>query len=51
MDTARIFLQMGYIRSRHFANHKNSKKYDDNREERDRVVDEEKARSAKIFEI
>lgn len=61
-DMARKFLQMGYTRSRRYANHKSGKKYggpvpDDKkgqsgahgREILPRVVDEEKARSAEIF--
>ena len=51
MDMARKFLQMGYTRSRRYANHKSGKKYDDNGKVRDRVFDDEKAESAKIFEI
>ena len=51
MDMARKFLQMGYTRSRRYANHKSGKKYDDDGEVRERVFDEEKAKSAKIFEI
>lgn len=61
-DMARKFLQMGYTRSRRYANHKSGKKYDGpvpddkkgqsgahGREILPRVVDEEKARSAEIF--
>ena len=51
MDMARKFLQMGYTRSRRYANHKSGKKYDDDGEVIERVFDEEKAKSAKIFEI
>lgn len=62
MDMARKFLQMGYTRSRRYANHKSGKKYngpvpDDKkgqsgahgREELPLVVDEVKAQSAQIF--
>jgi hypothetical protein len=61
-DMARKFLQMGYTRSRRYANHKSGKKYDgpvpDDKKGQSgahgrailpRVVDEEKARSAEIF--
>lgn len=61
-DMARKFLQMGYTRSRRYANHKSGKKYDGpvpddkkgqsgahGREVLPKVVDEEKARSAEIF--
>lgn len=61
-DMARKFLQMGYTRSRRYANHKSGKKYDGpvpddkkgqsgahGREILPKVVDEEKARSAEIF--
>ncbi|REJ07425.1 DUF4385 domain-containing protein [Halobacillus trueperi] len=50
MDMARKFLQMGYTRSRRYANYKGGKKYDKNGEVNDRDIDEEKAESAKIFE-
>jgi hypothetical protein len=62
MDMARKFLQMGYTRSRRYANHKSGKKYegpvpDDKkgqsgahgRDQLPRVVDEVKAQSARIF--
>ncbi len=61
-DMARKFLQMGYTRSRRYANHKSGKKYDGpvpddkkgqsgahGREILPKVIDEEKARSAEIF--
>ncbi|PUA30799.1 MAG: hypothetical protein B0W54_02055 [Cellvibrio sp. 79] len=61
-DMARKFLQMGYTRSRRYANHKSGKKYDGpvpqdkkgqsgahGREILPRAPDEEKARSAEIF--
>lgn len=50
MDMARKFLQMGYTRSRRYANHKSGKKYDENGEVMDREIDLEKAKSAAIFE-
>ena len=50
MDMARKFLQMGYTRSRRYANYKGGKKYDEDGEINDRDIDEEKAKSAEIFE-
>ncbi|KHE72016.1 DUF4385 domain-containing protein [Halobacillus sp. BBL2006] len=50
MDMARKFLQMGYTRSRRYANYKGGKKYDDNGDINERDIDEEKAKSAEIFE-
>ncbi|GEN55017.1 DUF4385 domain-containing protein [Halobacillus faecis] len=50
MDMARKFLQMGYTRSRRYANYKGGKKYDKNGELNERHIDDEKAESAKIFE-
>lgn len=50
MDMARKFLQMGYTRSRRYANYKGGKKYDKSGEINDRDIDEEKAESASIFE-
>ncbi|KIH71200.1 DUF4385 domain-containing protein [Salinicoccus roseus] len=50
MDMARKFLQMGYTRSRRYANYKGGRKYDKNGEVNDRDIDEEKAESAAIFE-
>lgn len=50
MDMARKFLQMGYTRSRRYANYKGGKKYDKDGEINDRDIDEEKAKSADIFE-
>ncbi|WP_082235663.1 DUF4385 domain-containing protein [Halobacillus massiliensis] len=50
MDMARKFLQMGYTRSRRYANYKGGKKYDNDGEINEREIDEEKARSAEIFE-
>lgn len=62
MDMARKFLQMGYTRSRRYANHKNGRKYDGpvpadkksqsgthGREILPREFDESKAASAAIF--
>lgn len=62
MDMARKFLQMGYTRSRRYANHKSGKKYDGpvpvdkkgvsgahGRMQLPLEVDEEKAQSAEIF--
>ncbi|MFC7321612.1 DUF4385 domain-containing protein [Halobacillus campisalis] len=50
MDMARKFLQMGYTRSRRYANYKGGKKYNKHGEVNERDIDEEKAESAKIFE-
>lgn len=50
MDMARKFLQMGYTRSRRYANYKGGRKYDKNGEVNERDIDEEKAESAVIFE-
>lgn len=62
MDMARKFLQMGYTRSRRYANHKGGKKYDGpvpadkkgvsgahGREQLPRELDEVKAQSASVF--
>lgn len=49
MDMARKFLQMGYTRSRRYANHKTGRKYDANHELLPRDEDTEKAESARIF--
>ena len=62
MDMARKFLQMGYTRSRRYANHKSGKKYDGpvpadkkgqsgahGRQQLPNSVDEIKAQSAAIF--
>lgn len=61
-DMARKFLQMGYTRSRRYANHRSGKKYAGavpkelrgisgahGRDELPKIVDEEKAESAKRF--
>lgn len=50
MDMARKFLQMGYTRSRRYANYKGGKKYDKDGNLNKRNIDEEKAESARIFE-
>ncbi|SFC01790.1 protein of unknown function [Alkalibacterium subtropicum] len=50
MDMARKYLQMGYTRSRRYANYKGGRKYDENGEVKERQIDEEKAESAAIFE-
>ena len=50
MDMARKFLQMGYTRSRRYANYKGGRKYDKDGEVNERQMDEEKAESARIFE-
>lgn len=50
MDMARKFLQMGYTRARRYANYKGGRKYDENGEIKERTLDEEKAKSAAIFE-
>ncbi|MBL1176203.1 DUF4385 domain-containing protein [Pantanalinema sp. GBBB05] len=50
MDMARKFLQMGYTRSRRYANHKSGRKYEkDTRTILPREEDQTKAESAKIF--
>ncbi|MEO8328288.1 MAG: DUF4385 domain-containing protein [Nitrospirota bacterium] len=50
MDMARKYLQMGYTRSRRYANHKSGWKYSQQSKEVLPVVeDEEKAESAEIF--
>lgn len=51
MDMARKFLQMGYTRSRRYANHKSGQKYKEGTKEiLPRETDEIKAESAKIFQ-
>lgn len=50
MDMARKFLQMGYTRSRRYANYKGGRKYDEDGEVKERTIDEEKAKSAAIFQ-
>src|ERR1700761_5659259 len=52
MDMARKFLQMGFTRSRRYANHASGKEYDEDGEVRAQDVgseDSEKAESARIF--
>jgi hypothetical protein len=50
MDMARKFLQMGYTRSRRYANHKTGRKYKEGTQEvLPREEDAVKAESAKIF--
>ncbi|MED5245089.1 DUF4385 domain-containing protein [Priestia sp. 40] len=49
MDMARKFLQMGYTRSRRYANYKGGKKYNKDGERNERQIDERKAESASIF--
>lgn len=50
MDMARKFLQMGYTRSRRYANHRSGRKYAaDGVTVAPRVADPEKAESARIF--
>lgn len=50
MDMARKFLQMGYTRSRRYANYKGGRKYDKDGEINEREINAEKAESAAIFE-
>ena len=50
MDMARKFLQMGYTRSRRYANHKSGRKYKEGTKEvLEREEDAVKAQSARIF--
>lgn len=49
MDMARKFLQMGYTRSRRYANHKSGRKYGADKTVLPREEDPIKAESAKIF--
>ncbi len=49
MDMARKFLQMGYTRSRRYANHKTGRKYDNDKQVLPREEDPIKAESARIF--
>lgn len=52
MDMARKFLQMGFTRSRRYANHASGKKYDPDGQVRDQdehSEDSPKAESARIF--
>lgn len=50
MDMARKYLQMGYTRSRRYANHRGGRKYvEGTRTERPRTTDLQKAECAEIF--
>lgn len=49
MDMTRKFLQMGYTRSRRYANHASGRKYDENGNVLPFVNDPVKAESAEIF--
>lgn len=49
MDMARKFLQMGYTRSRRYANHKSGRKYDADGNVKELETDSVKAESARIF--
>ena len=50
MDMARKYLQMGFTRSRRYANHRGGRKYTKGtRTERPRSTDEQKAEAAEIF--
>ena len=52
MDMCRKFLEMGFTRSRRYANHKDGKKYDEQGNVRPQEKDwatSDKARSAKVF--
>lgn len=49
MDMARKFLQMGFTRSRRYANHKSGRKYAANGDVLETDSDLEKAKSAEIF--
>lgn len=49
MDMARKFLQMGYTRSRRYANHKSGRKYATDKTVLPREEDPIKAESARIF--
>ncbi len=51
MDMARKFLQMGYTRSRRYANYKGGRKYDDEGKVKERTINPVKAESAAIFEV
>ncbi|WP_294748422.1 DUF4385 domain-containing protein [uncultured Exiguobacterium sp.] len=52
MDMARKFIQMGHTRARRYANYKGGRKYKDKEknELHTREIDEEKAKSAAIFQ-
>jgi hypothetical protein len=50
MDMARKYLQMGFTRSRRYANHPGGRKYaDGTRQELPRTPDQQKAQAAEIF--
>lgn len=50
MDMARKYLQMGFTRSRRYANHPGGRKYvEGTRVERPRATDSEKAKAAAVF--
>jgi hypothetical protein len=49
MDMARKFLQMGFTRSRRYANHRSGRKYTADGQLAERAPDAEKAKSAEIF--
>jgi hypothetical protein len=52
MDMARKYLQMGYTRSRRYANHRGGRKYvEGTRTELPRALDAHKAESAEIFRV
>lgn len=51
MDMARKFLQMGYTRSRRYARHRSGRKYAPDGSELPVELDEEKQRSAEIFQL
>ncbi len=54
MDMARKFLQMGFTRSRRYANHASGNKYDSNgavKPQDENSEDSKKAQSAQIFKI
>ncbi|MCA1062489.1 DUF4385 domain-containing protein [Rossellomorea sp. AcN35-11] len=51
MDMARKFLQMGYTRARRYANYPGGKKYNHDGTIKERRLDNEKAKSAALFEV
>ncbi|OES46436.1 DUF4385 domain-containing protein [Domibacillus iocasae] len=51
MDMTRKFLQMGYTRARRYTNYKGGRKYDKEGNVNERNIDDEKAKSAAIFEV
>lgn len=50
MDMFPKFLPMGYTCSRRYANYKGGRKYEENGEIKERIIDKEKVKSAAIFE-